>query len=67
MSMATFISTLQRNLRHHAGALPPESERVVAHYAKTLMNCHDFNTPVKVALLEKIALPSSRPDGDAVV
>jgi 4-aminobutyrate aminotransferase-like enzyme len=33
---------------------PKISERV-AEYAGKLMNCHDFNTPVKVELLEKLA------------
>lgn len=33
---------------------PKISERV-AEYAGRLMNCHDFNTPVKVELLEKLA------------
>jgi 4-aminobutyrate aminotransferase-like enzyme len=33
---------------------PKVSERV-AEYAGKLMNCHDFNTPVKVELLEKLA------------
>lgn len=33
---------------------PKVSEAVAAH-ARNLMNCHDFNTPVKVALLEKLA------------
>ncbi|HPT98477.1 MAG TPA: aspartate aminotransferase family protein [Armatimonadota bacterium] len=37
------------------GHCHPKVSEAVAHYAKTLMNCHDFNTPVKVALLEKIA------------
>jgi 4-aminobutyrate aminotransferase-like enzyme len=37
------------------GHCHPKVSEAVAHAAKTLMNCHDFNTPVKVELLEKIA------------
>lgn len=33
----------------------PKISEAVAHHAKNLMNCHDFNTPIKVALLEKLA------------
>ncbi len=37
------------------GHCHPKVSEAIARYAKTLMNCHDFNTPVKVALLEKLA------------
>ncbi len=37
------------------GHCHPKVSEAVAHYAKTLMNCHDFNTPIKVELLEKLA------------
>jgi len=37
------------------GHCHPRVSEAVADAARTLMNCHDFNTPVKVALLEKIA------------
>jgi 4-aminobutyrate aminotransferase-like enzyme len=37
------------------GHCHPKVSEAVAHHAKNLMNCHDFNTPVKVALLEKLA------------
>ena len=37
------------------GHCHPKVSEAVAEQAKTLMNCHDFNTPVKVALLEKLA------------
>ncbi len=37
------------------GHCHPKVSEAVAHWAKRLMNCHDFNTPVKVALLEKLA------------
>lgn len=37
------------------GHCHPKVSNAVAFYAKNLMNCHDFNTPVKVALLEKLA------------
>jgi 4-aminobutyrate aminotransferase-like enzyme len=37
------------------GHCHPKVSEAVAHWAKRLMNCHDFNTPVKVALLEKMA------------
>ncbi|MGC9317318.1 MAG: aspartate aminotransferase family protein [Armatimonadota bacterium] len=37
------------------GHCHPKVSEAVASAAKQLMNCHDFNTPVKVALLEKLA------------
>lgn len=37
------------------GHCHPKISEAVARQAKNLMNCHDFNTPVKVALLEKMA------------
>ena len=37
------------------GHCHPKVSEAVAHWAKTLMNCHDFMTPVKVALVEKLA------------
>jgi 4-aminobutyrate aminotransferase-like enzyme len=37
------------------GHCHPKISEAVAHWANRLMNCHDFNTPVKVALLEKMA------------
>ncbi|NLC57744.1 MAG: aspartate aminotransferase family protein [Armatimonadetes bacterium] len=37
------------------GHCHPKVSEAVARHAKNLMNCHDFNTPVKVALLEKMA------------
>ncbi len=37
------------------GHCHPKVSEAVAAAARTLMNCHDFNTPVKVALLEKLA------------
>ncbi|MHB0999720.1 MAG: aspartate aminotransferase family protein [Armatimonadota bacterium] len=37
------------------GHCHPKISEAVAHHAKNLMNCHDFNTPIKVALLEKLA------------
>jgi len=33
----------------------PKVSEAVAHWAKRLMNCHDFTTPVKEALLVKMA------------
>lgn len=36
------------------GHCHPKVSEAVAKYARTLMNCHDFTTPVKVALLEKL-------------
>ncbi len=37
------------------GHCHPKISEAIAFHAKNLMNCHDFNTPVKVALLEKLA------------
>ncbi len=37
------------------GHCHPRISEAVAEQAKKLMNCHDFNTPVKVELLEKLA------------
>jgi len=37
------------------GHCHPKVSEAVADAARTLMNCHDFNTPVKIALLEKLA------------
>lgn len=37
------------------GHCHPKVSEAIATHAKNLMNCHDFNTPVKVALLEKLA------------
>jgi len=37
------------------GHCHPKVSEAVAFHAKNMMNCHDFNTPVKVALLEKLA------------
>ncbi|MBN1675565.1 MAG: aspartate aminotransferase family protein [Kiritimatiellae bacterium] len=37
------------------GHCHPKVSEAVARYAHTLMNCHDFTTPVKTALLEKLA------------
>ncbi len=37
------------------GHCHPKVSEAVAQAAHTLMNCHDFNTPVKVELLEKLA------------
>jgi len=36
------------------GHCHPKVSEAVAHYARTLMNCHDFTTPVKMRLLEKL-------------
>ncbi len=36
------------------GHCHPKVSEAVARYAHTLMNCHDFTTPIKVALLEKL-------------
>lgn len=33
----------------------PKISEAISHWAKKLMNCHDFTTPVKVQLLEKMA------------
>ncbi|MDD3726314.1 MAG: aminotransferase class III-fold pyridoxal phosphate-dependent enzyme, partial [Candidatus Ratteibacteria bacterium] len=37
------------------GHCHPKISEAVCRYAKTLMNCHDFTTPVKTKLLEKLA------------
>lgn len=37
------------------GHCHPKVSEAVCKYAKTLMNCHDFTTPIKTALLEKLA------------
>ena len=37
------------------GHCHPKVSEAVAFHAKNLMNCHDFNTPIKVELLEKMA------------
>jgi len=37
------------------GHCHPKVSEAIAFHARNLMNCHDFNTPVKVALLEKMA------------
>jgi len=37
------------------GHCHPKVSEAVAFHARNLMNCHDFNTPVKVELLEKLA------------
>ena len=37
------------------GHCHPKVSEAVAHYARTLMNCHDFTTPIKMQLLEKLA------------
>jgi 4-aminobutyrate aminotransferase-like enzyme len=37
------------------GHCHPKVSEAVARAANTLMNCHDFTTPVKAALLEKLA------------
>jgi hypothetical protein len=37
------------------GHAHPKVSEAVARYAKTLMNAHDFTTPVKTLLLEKLA------------
>ncbi|MCK9266940.1 aspartate aminotransferase family protein [bacterium] len=37
------------------GHCHPKISEAVAKYAKQLMNCHDFTTPIKTALLEKLA------------
>ncbi|MBO4219629.1 MAG: aspartate aminotransferase family protein [Clostridia bacterium] len=36
------------------GHCHPKISEAVAHYAKTLMNCHDFTTKVKMELMEKL-------------
>jgi len=37
------------------GHCHPKVSQAVCKYAKTLMNCHDFTTPIKTKLLEKLA------------
>lgn len=37
------------------GHCHPKVSEAVAHHARTLMNCHDFTTPIKMKLLEKLA------------
>jgi 4-aminobutyrate aminotransferase-like enzyme len=37
------------------GHCHPKVSEAVAKYAHTLMNCHDYTTPIKLALLEKLA------------
>jgi 4-aminobutyrate aminotransferase-like enzyme len=37
------------------GHCHPKISEAVARYAHTLMNCHDFTTPIKMRLLEKLA------------
>jgi len=37
------------------GHCHPKISEAVAHWAKRLMNCHDFSTEIKYALLEKMA------------
>ncbi len=37
------------------GHCHPKVSEAVAHYAKQLMNCHDFTTEIKMKLLEKLA------------
>jgi len=37
------------------GHCHPKVSEAVAKYAHTLMNCHDFTTPIKVELFEKLA------------
>jgi 4-aminobutyrate aminotransferase-like enzyme len=37
------------------GHCHPKISEAVAHYAKTLMNCHDFTTEIKTRLVEKLA------------
>lgn len=37
------------------GHCHPKVSEAVAHYAKQLMNAHDFTTPIKLKLLEKLA------------
>ena len=46
-SSGIFVTTL--------GHCHPKVSEAIAFHAKNLMNCHDFNTPIKVALLEKLA------------
>jgi len=37
------------------GHCHPKVSEAICKYAKTLMNCHDFTTPIKTKLLEKLA------------
>ncbi|MGC8976408.1 MAG: aspartate aminotransferase family protein [Candidatus Ratteibacteria bacterium] len=37
------------------GHCHPKVSEAICKYAKTLMNCHDFTTPIKTLLLEKLA------------
>ncbi|HVT30119.1 MAG TPA: aspartate aminotransferase family protein [Lacipirellulaceae bacterium] len=37
------------------GHCHPKVSEAVARYANTLMNCHDFTTPIKTKLVEKLA------------
>src|SRR5262245_40513813 len=37
------------------GHCHPKISEVIAKYALTLMNCHDFTTPIKTKLVEKLA------------
>ena len=37
------------------GHCHPKITEAIAHYAKTLLNCHDFTTPVKTELVETLA------------
>lgn len=37
------------------GHCHPKVSEAISKYAKTLMNCHDFTTPIKTKLLEKLA------------
>ena len=37
------------------GHCHPKISQAVAHYANKVMNCHDFTTEIKMALLEKLA------------
>lgn len=37
------------------GHCHPKISEAVAHAARTMMNCHDFSTPIKTELLEKLA------------
>lgn len=37
------------------GHCHPKISEATAKYARTLMNCHDFTTPIKTALCEKLA------------
>ena len=46
-SIGIYVTTL--------GHCHPKISEAIAWHAKNLMNCHDFNTPVKLALLEKLA------------